>query len=72
MSSVLYVRPVTEGIALSDDLKRILSSRLDRTLRMDKYDLGYLNGLNDAGIKGADQLIKIIEKYGEVELWEGY
>ena len=33
------------------------------------HDLCYLRGLADAEVEGAQELIKLIEKHGEVELW---
>ena len=29
----------------------------------------YLEGIRDAGVKGADKLIELIYEHGELELW---
>ena len=79
MSSTLYYLPDTPqgGIALPDELKYVISRRLWDTdgstghgeAGMCDSDIPYLEGLRDAGIKGAKELIKAIEKHGGIILW---
>lgn len=71
MSSTLTWKPVKSKGSLPDELKWALE-------KGDLFNgvegiygencLSYLRGLRDGGVKGADKLIKLIEKYGEVEL----
>ncbi len=79
MSSTLMWRIVApqEGESLPYQLKRIISRRLwdtDGTIGHGVAIAGpellpYLEGLSDSGIDGANELIAIIKKHGEVELW---
>lgn len=74
----LYWRPVIKRIdkhrSLPDALKRILARRYfdqDGTLSTDwleTQDMDYLQGVADAGVEGAEELLKAIEKYGSVEI----
>jgi len=75
MSSTLCFRPVTrDAETLPDGLKRALSKKLDGTSKIifsaNNYE--YINGLIDAGVDGADQLLNEIGIHGEVELWLEY
>ena len=62
---------------LPDELKRVISRKLWDTdgscgigkSTVDKSDIPYLEGLRDAGIKGADELIKLIYNHDEIQLW---
>lgn len=75
MSSNLVWTPVKEysGI-LDDELKFALknSDRFNQTIdrNFDESDLSYLRGLKDGGVKGADKLIKLIEKHKIVHVEE--
>jgi hypothetical protein len=62
---------------LPRDLKRVISRRLwgtdgtcgDGEATMDLNDIQYLEGLKDAGISGAQELIDLIKTHGTVILW---
>ena len=78
MSSTLMWKPnEREGSALSYDLKIILSRKVwgtdgstggDYVVIGSEY-IGYLDGLDDAGVKGASELLKAIKEHGEVVIW---
>jgi len=76
-SSLMWKPVLPAGGDLPDELKRTLSRKLwdtdgsygGGTCVVDASLLPYLEGLRDAGTKGAAQLIKLIQKHGEVELW---
>ena len=81
MSSTLTWKPVIEeSNDLPDELKRVISRKLWDTdgscgngpVMVDKEILPYLEGLRDAGVKGADDLIAIILQYGQIELSHSY
>jgi hypothetical protein len=80
MSSDLMWRPVSEGEALPKTLKFALSKKLwgtdgtcgDGDVVVDSNLIPYLEGLRDAGIDGADRLIKLIETHGAVVLWHQF
>ena len=78
MSSSLMWRPIaTDANHLPKELKFVISRRLWDTdgsigggeASMNMSDLSYLEGLNDAGVKGANELIDAIRKHGTVILW---
>jgi len=71
MSSTLTWKPTNSRGDLPDELKWALEKSDSFNGVGGVYDadsLPYLKGLKDGGVKGADKLIKLIEKYGEVEL----
>lgn len=76
MSSSLIWEPVVKQKEndLDDQLKFSLRKRYGDpvNLRFNHQDLGYLRGLSDCEVKGADELIEAIKKHGEVlvkEVW---
>jgi len=78
MSSSLMWKPVQEAKgSLPNELKWAISRRLWDTdgscghgvVIVDSSYIGYLKGLRDAGINGADELINLIKEHGEIELW---
>ena len=78
MSSSLMWKPVTQASGSLDfELKKTISRKLWDTdgscgggvATVDSADIPYLEGLRDAGTKGASELIKLIHKHGEIELW---
>ena len=79
MSSTLKWRPNVpiEGHCLTDALKYRLSRRLwgtdgscgDGNATMTEEDIPYVEGLRDAGVKGAQELIDILYKHGSIILW---
>jgi len=78
MSSNLYWRPVdVNAERLPKSLKFAISRRLWDTdgscgsgeAVMSVNDIPYLEGLRDAGVDGAKELIGHIEKHGAVILW---
>lgn len=73
MSSNLYWRPVQSAKNdLPDSLKFALRKRfhtLER-LPLSYKELGYFQGLLDAGVEGAQEIIDAIEKYEQIELSE--
>ncbi len=78
MSSSLMWKPVqdAEG-SLPYELKVTLSRKLWDTdgscgggvVTVNSSLIPYLEGLRDAGTKGADELIRLIKEHGEIELW---
>jgi hypothetical protein len=78
MSSNIYYRPVpkSNGTLLPDQLKFALkkldewNGKAEGTYSKDFIPV--LEGMKAAGVDGADQLIKAIKKYGEVEIEEIY
>lgn len=83
MSSNLYWRPVPvpprEG-DLPFALKKVLARKLwdhDGSLSSDPAELdrddpalvGYLQGLRDAAVEGADVLLAAVQEHGRVEVW---
>lgn len=78
MSSALMWRPeAPDGEPLPKELKFRLSRRLWDTdgscghgeARMNASDIPYLEGMRDAGVKGAQELIDAITTHGTVILW---
>lgn len=81
MSSTLVWRPDTnESNPLPDGLKYTLSKKLWGTdgscggepMRIGGSFVPYLEGLRDAGIDGAEELIDIIDRYGSVIVWHEF
>ena len=74
MSSSLYWEPVNkENKYFPDELKYALRKRfgsLIERVALNYDDVSYLEGLRDAGVKGAEELISAIEKHDEVVIWE--
>lgn len=81
MSTSLYWRPVPQDTPpardLPYDLKKAISQRFwghDGSLYGDEVELTqahvmYLEGLRDAGVDGAADLIAAIRAHGAIELW---
>lgn len=82
MSSTLMWEPVHPNVSesLPDELKHVISRRLWGTdgscgggqVPMGTNDLPYLEGLRDAGVKGADELIEAVKLHGAVYLWHAH
>ncbi len=72
MGSSLYWKPVirSENKSLDDGLKRALEKRYDlwKARIFNESDVPYLQGLYDAGVMGAKDLLDLINIHGEVEL----
>lgn len=77
MSTTLMWKPVSK---IKGDLPRALKFAISRKLwgtdgscggsaTLKHKDINYLEGLRDAGIAGADDLIELIHKYDEVIVW---
>jgi len=81
MSSSLCWKPVVRNDeeTLPDELKRVISKKLwgtdgscgGESVVVGSEIFGYLAGLMDSGIDGADELIELISTHGQVELWHG-
>jgi hypothetical protein len=79
MSFNLYWRPVkpTTAKSLPRDLKKPLAKRFfdsDGSLKggpvtLTDKDSDYLEGLADAGVDGAEELIEAIRRHGAVEVY---
>lgn len=74
-ASLTWTPPPNNGGVLPDELKYILGRKLcdtDGTIGyptdVDKDIIPFLEGLSAAKIKGADELISLIKKYGYVTL----
>lgn len=75
MSASLLWSPVSDGKTLPDALRFALEKRHPQwsgELEYGARDLPYLQGLRDAGVDGAQDLIDIIEKHDQVRLWRQY
>ena len=75
MNTSLYWAPIVEQpkTSLPDELMYALRHRFGNPIHnrsMNRDDYWYLQGLSDAGVRGADELWKLIEKYGSVRLTE--
>jgi len=78
MSTNLMWKPkATSHGSFSKELKRVISRRLWDTdgscgggiVTVNETDIEYIRGLSDAGILDACELVELIEKHGEIELW---
>ena len=76
MSANLCWKPADKDYkTLPDALKFILRDKQGLTSEKDLYGrerLGYLRGLVDAGVEGAQELIDAIVKHEHVEIWLEY
>lgn len=74
MSSNIYWRPIVpiEGHRLPFALKSVLRKKFGYPIQgvLQASDLGYIEGLKDAGIEGAEQLIEAVEKHQMIEVSE--
>jgi hypothetical protein len=73
VSATLYGRPADMPCeSFPDTLKFALRMRYGPSTkhRFTISDIEYLRGLSDAGIKGAADLISLIEKHGSYDVWE--
>jgi len=73
MSHALYYKPVNKkGTPVGDRQIReiLLSSYEFRPRILDENDLGFLSGLQAAGVLGAKELVLAIEKFGTIKIWE--
>lgn len=69
MSTSLVWRPIADAHSLPDELKYVLRKKgLPRVFTSSDYD--YVHGLVDAGVKGADELLELLNQHGEIELLE--
>jgi hypothetical protein len=78
MSQSLYWKPIKpqRHSSLPSQLKFILQKRYDGLETGESIILGeavqpYLEGLADAGIEGAKELIAAIKRHEQVEIWVG-
>lgn len=81
MSTSLYWRPAPKDVPPADTLPSELKKALARRYwdhdgsmwaderEFDSADVPYLEGLRDAGLDGAAELIAAIKKHGRVEVW---
>lgn len=76
MSNVLRVRPFHPGyfVSLPAELKLAIQGRLFNNetgpIQFERSDWeGYFEGLEDAGVPGADEVLRIFRKYQTVEMW---
>ena len=71
MSCSLYWKPLGNGHQVGDTaLRNAIERRYGSRVRLDDRAMDYLQGLADAGIDGATELIKAIEKHGEIEIYQ--
>lgn len=83
MSSSLYWRAAPKALPPKHDLPSELKYAIARRfwghdgslygdeIEMDKSSIGYLEGLVDGGVDGAQELIDAIRKETVVQLWIG-
>ena len=81
MSSTLVWEPYSshEGEPLPDELKRVISRKywdsdgsVGGSAVLSSKDIPYLEGVRDCGVKGASQLIDLINEYGQLRIWHTY
>ena len=74
MSATLKWIPVInqEGTSLDCQLKFILRDKYHYPAVLNEFDIEYLSGLRDAGIKGAQELIDAIVQHNAVKIFEEY
>ena len=76
MSATLKWEPANrKAQSLPDALKFVLRDKMgigDGRVCFGDQSMAYLNGLRDAGVEGAQELIDAIVKYGDVEVWLEY
>jgi hypothetical protein len=75
MSSTLYWVPTPrDRKPLPDRLKHALQKRYSSPLhtKITGAECDYLEGLRDAGIDGAEELLEAVLQHGEIELSEVY
>lgn len=76
MSTSLYWQPAQppSSRCMPDALKFVLRKRhgdgFDVTLTTEDADYGYVKGLIDAGVDGAESLMKALKKHGRIRVWE--
>lgn len=74
MTTSLYWKPIsTDEYGVSDHLRNILRKHCDQVCvftTLDQSDISYLQGLADAGIADATNLMAAIREYGEIQLFE--
>lgn len=72
MSASLYWEPAARQRSkpLPDALKFALRKRYNGEAVLDRHDVPYLEGLRDADVEGAQDLIDLIEKHDAVRIWE--
>jgi hypothetical protein len=75
MSQSLYWVPAVarKGRVLPTDLKLALQRRDDGgpDMIVDASNRMYFEGLRDAGIQGAEEVLEALDKYGEIKLYLG-
>lgn len=71
-ANLCWRTPVKNAKSLPDQLRRALTKKLNLDnggwVIADESLEDYLEGLRDAGCEGAEELLELIEKFGEVEL----
>lgn len=74
MSSSLSAYIRRGGVPLTSQIKYIFQGKYGSPIKktLSESDCDYLNGLKDAGVDGAETLIELIDKFGEVEIMEEY
>lgn len=68
MSATLIYTIPANNKSLPSALRVALQKRWDYPRSVDNSDIPYLEGLADAQVEGAKELIALIEKHGRVEL----
>lgn len=74
-ASLMWEPKRRKSQSLPDALKFVLRDKLGLTSERRTFgheQLPYLAGLRDANVEGTAELIEIIEKHEEVELWLEY
>lgn len=67
MSGSLYWKPVSrDGYCLSNRLRDVFEK--SGKTKLNHEDYSYIEGLLDAGIEGAEDLLSAINEHGEIEL----
>lgn len=65
---VCKVRPKSNYKNLPFELRLVLEKKWSFPAIVGFSDINYLQGLNDAGVKGAEELIELIHQFEELEL----
>ena len=63
MSGTLKWKPIKSKGSLPDELRFIFENKYSFPVEMSSSDVSYIEGLRDAGIKSASDLLELLEKY---------
>lgn len=69
MSTSAYWKPVAENSdSFTNEMKHALERGYGSHFTLDAKDLSWLEGVRDAGVKGAEDVIEAVLKYESIEV----